>query len=155
MFTIFDVFALIGPCYGVFVGATKGYHYYGWWGGIAGAIVGFLIGLTAGRLPFLLAIIIVNFGGKSTAQLRQVFRDDQYYIYHLALAALMERGEDISQVKPVIIATLASPDEDKRRFGWAALQLGYTDLAAALERFNPQSPLASHLQQIEIWLQKS
>jgi len=152
MFTVFDFFELFGPLVGAFIGATRGFHYFGLAGGIGGAILGLVIGFIAGKLPFLLAWAILNIKGKSTAKLRRVFQDDQYYIYHLALASLMARGEDISAEKNIIVALLASDEADRRRFGWGSLQLGYPDLAAQLEGFDAEKPSAEHIERVKLLL---
>jgi len=148
MFTIFDLFQLLFPLIGLVYGFTTGQRYFGLLGGVGGALLGLAVGFVAGRLPFLIAWRSANFGGKSTDQLRQFFQNDQYFVFHLALAELLSRGEDVSSEKERIIDLLASDSLDRRRFGWASLQIAFPTLAEEILGFDPQSPSSLHVEQI-------
>jgi len=146
--TIFHVFELAGIGLGLYWGAHYGYAHFGMTGGIVGAILGVVAGLFVGRIPFLLAWRTLNIEKKSTEQLREIFKQDQYYIFHLALAALMARGEDVTPEKPRILDLLLSDASDRRRFGWGSLQVAFPELAAQLPEFDPEHPSQDHLDKI-------
>ncbi len=147
MFTIIDVLQLTLSLAGIVCGFMTGYGYFGVPGAVGGAVIGFVVGFVAGRLPLLLALTV--FQRKSTHELWQVFEKDEYYVFHLALADLMARGEDVSSQKPRILDLMASENGERRRFGWASLQIAFPELAAQLENYNPKSPSASHHELIQ------
>ncbi|HVF85807.1 MAG TPA: hypothetical protein VM821_07475, partial [Abditibacteriaceae bacterium] len=146
MFTIFDCFQLIGRILGIFCGFTMGQRHFGLVGGMAGAILGLIIGFYLGSLPFI--VCYTAFGTRSTKRLRQCFGKDQYYIFHLALANLMSRGEDVSCYKGQIVKLLASDNLDRKKFDWASVQVAYLDGAEQLTDFNPEAPTTTHAETI-------
>lgn len=135
--TIFHVLEFVGWIGGAVIGFHYGHHLFGTYGGVLGCIVGLVIGHVAGKLPFLIAWSCLNIKNKSTADLRKILDGDQYYIYHLALASLMARGEDITCYKDKLLALLGGPDEDKRRFALGSLKLAFPELAMQVRDFNP------------------
>lgn len=146
--TIFHVFELAGIGLGLYWGAYYGHAWYGIPGAIAGAVLGIVVGFFAGKIPFLIAWCSLGIERKSTEELREIFKQDQYYIFHLALAALMARGEDVTPEKPRILDLLLSDASDRRRFGWGSLQVAFPELAAQLPEFDPEHPSQDHLDKI-------
>jgi hypothetical protein len=61
----------------------------------------------------------------------------------------MARGEDVSAQKSRVLDFMASDELQRRRFGWASLQVAFPELAAQLGNYSPESPLASHCEQIQ------
>ena len=149
MFTAFDVFQLFFPLVGLVWGLSLGQKHFGWIGALVGAVLGLVLGTVAGRLPLLIALKWANFGGKSVAQLRQHFQNDEYYIFHLALTELLERGEDISAEKVAVLDLLATDDSDRRKFGWTCLQIAFPGLAEQIAGFDPEEPTNAHIEQIQ------
>ena len=91
MFTLFDLINLAAVGLGAGIGYEVGKPDHG----ILGAIAGAVIGVVAGRLPFVLALLLAgrSFRAQTTEQLRARIRGDEYYITHLLLGELLRRGE--------------------------------------------------------------
>lgn len=150
MFTVFDLFQLLFPFFGFVTGAVLGARHFGWFGGVAGAIVGFAIGIFAGRLPFLIAWKVTNFEGKSTKKLWQFIHEDQYFIFHIVFPLLMARGEDVTSEKSRILDLMLSDNGDRRRFGWASLQIVFPLIAKQFAEFDPENPSQEHLEELNV-----
>lgn len=141
MITIFDIFAFALCIAGVAPGAVLGGHYFGTAGAIIGGLIGGYLGLVIGRLPGIISKLWVlrQFDRKTSDELRQVIRSRQYYIYHLAFAQLMARGEDIQQERTYLFDLLSSDATDQRLFGWRTLQSAFPEIAAQIPDYDPNA----------------
>lgn len=137
---------------GLWFGAQIGAH-FGLVGGAVGAVLGAGIGVLVGRLPLVPAFLCLKIKFRNEARIRRAFENDEYYIFHLALAHLMAhlmaRGLDVSSEKARVLDLLLSDELDRRRFGWACLQLAFPDLSRpdlsrVLPDFDFQSPSPAH-----------
>ncbi len=93
--TIFHLFEIGGVVLGGILGYHFGNQWFGIFGGIILCVIGLPIGYIVGKIPFIIGWKLLNIKGKTTEELREIFKKDQYFIYHLALPHLMARGEDI------------------------------------------------------------
>lgn len=139
MFTAFDLIQLAAIPLGAGIGWELGDPDHR----ILGAIAGAAVGLLAGRLPFVIALFLAgrHFRAQSSGRLRARIRGDEYYISHLLLGELLRRGEDVSGELEPVLELLRSDDADRRRFGWACLQLAFPAEASKVGAFDPQEPV--------------
>ena len=135
--TLFDILQFIGWIGGALLGLTYGRELFGDVGAWAGGILGLVAGHFVGRAPFLLAWRSLAIEKKSTEELREIIAGDQYFIYHLALAALMARGENVDQHQQKLLEMLQCDDEDKRKFAWCSFQLAFPELAKLIPEYDP------------------
>lgn len=137
--TIFHVIAFTLCITGFIQGAAFGQRYFGTAGGIIGVLVGGYLGLLVGRLPGFLSTrwLLRRLDRQSSEELRQIIRNRQYYIYHLAFAHLMARGEDIQSERSYVLDLLSSDTADQRMFGWRTLQFACPEIAAQISDYDP------------------
>lgn len=129
MFTVFHLLQVVIPLFGLVLGFTIGGKHYRIAGALIGALLGMTIGFFAGRLPFLIVWKIANLEGKSTARLWRFIREDDYFVFHLVFPLLMSQGEDVTSEKDRILELLLSDNWERRRFGWASLQIVFPVIA--------------------------
>ena len=146
MFTVFDLLQFVVPLFGLMFGAIVGGKHYGIIGALIGALLGAVIGFFAGRLPFLIVWKLVGFEGKSTARLWRFIREDDYFVFHIVFPLLMSRGEDVTSEKGRILELLLADNWERRRFGWASLQIVFPEISQQIADFNPESPVPAHLE---------
>ena len=60
MLTLFDILPLFGACAGLVLGIVGGERLLGAPGAIGGAFIGCVIGVVAGRLPFVLILRMLS-----------------------------------------------------------------------------------------------
>lgn len=147
--TLFDVLQFAGWICGAILGAKFGHSYFGTTGGVVGGIVGLIIGHFVGRLPFVLAWAALGIKRKSPTELRQILDGEQYFIYHLALAGLMAKGEDIEMYRPKIINMLTSSESAQREFAWGCVCLAFPDIASQLKDYDPLTKTEISQQQVK------
>jgi len=124
MFTIFHLLELIGAVFGVVAGAAIGQRWLGWVGVILGAVAGFFVGRTIGRVPYAIAGEMLKRDLKrcDVATLRSRL-DREYYISHLIIAQLLIRGEPIESFREYVSELRRSDSADRRRFGEQLLRI--------------------------------
>ena len=139
MFTLFDLYELLGLALGLMLGLTIGWRCGGWVGCLAGVPVGLVVGGVCGRVPYVVARAVVfrSLRRKSAGQLRQMLRGPLWPAYHLFLAELLRRGEDIKPELDVVLPLLVSQDAVQRIHGWSILRRMYPDLAARVPDYKP------------------
>lgn len=135
--TLFDVLQFAGWIFGAMIGAKYGHIYFGNTGGVIGGVIGLVIGHFVGRLPFVLAWAALGIKRKSPTELRKILDGEQYFIYHLALAGLMAKGEDIEMYRPKMVNMLMSLNSDERKFAWGCVCLAFPDIASQLKGYDP------------------
>jgi hypothetical protein len=143
MFTLFDLFELLGAVLGCASGIFIGAAHHGWLGGLLGAPLGVIAGTLCGRLPFLAALLFARWHlrRQSPAELRQRLRGDVWPAYHLFLTELRRRGEDVTQELPLMLPLLTAEDPVKRIHGWAILRGMYPREAERIPDYNPGDPV--------------
>ncbi|MDR3159252.1 MAG: hypothetical protein LBU11_09670 [Zoogloeaceae bacterium] len=109
MFTIFDFFELVALVVGAILGMRYGISWFGIVGGIVGFFAGALAALAIGRLPLVIALLFMRRSLTKTSNetLRERLQT-QYYISHILLAHLMERGEDVTTEIPLFLDWMRS-----------------------------------------------
>lgn len=137
MITIFDILPIAGFIFGAIFFAQYGQQHFGVSGGAVGLLLGGAAGFAIGKATWFLTWRIANIEGKSDKELRGILDSDKYFIYHLALAVLMSRGENIDQYKKKLIALLSAQEHDRRLFGWRALGFAFPELARQCPDYNP------------------
>jgi hypothetical protein len=132
MFTLFDLLELIGLVAGGITGFLVGVRHFGIGGAIVGTALGAFAGFVVGRLPFVIGLAWVRWDLRcsSVASLRERARGE-YYVSHLILAELAIRGEPPESFKDIVLAQLASPQDDVRGFGLTNARVWFPDLASA------------------------
>ena len=135
--TLFDVLQFAGWIFGAILGAKYGQNWFGTTGGVIGGIVGLIIGHFVGRLPFILAWAALGIKRKSPSELRKILDGEQYFIYHLALAGLMAKDEDIEMYRPKMVNMLMASNSDERKFAWGCVCLAFPDIASQLKDYDP------------------
>jgi hypothetical protein len=129
MFTIFDLFVLVGGLAGFVVGAVVGWLHFGLIGAAAGCVAGALLGLIAGRVPWLLVWWLLRYRlSSSTSEALRERLTKQYYISHLIIGELVSRGEPVESFRQFVLDQLRSEDADVRRFGEANSSLWFPGL---------------------------
>ena len=58
----------------------------------------------------------------------------------------MSRGEDVTSEKDRILELLLSDNWERRRFGWAPLQIVFPVIAGQIAEFDSESPDSAHLE---------
>lgn len=145
MLTLFDALQWGTASFGAWLGALWGNAHFGVIGGVLGAVLGAVLGVFVGRLPLVFAMLALQFRFRSEARLRRVFENDEYYIYHLALAHLMARGLDVTRKKNRVLDLLLSKELDRRRFGWLCLQIAFPEIAREIADFDVKAPSPAQL----------
>ncbi|HUT61272.1 MAG TPA: hypothetical protein VNA25_25770 [Phycisphaerae bacterium] len=139
MFTLFDLFQLLGLIIGAATGAIYGAHWYGWIGCLVGVPLGLALGFVCGRIPFVAALFWLrsDLTSMSTEHIRSKFQGGPYPAYHLFLRELLRRGESIHEEIPVVLSLLGSASKDQRHHGWYILRSFFSELAAAIPDYDP------------------
>ena len=129
MFTLFDLFELLGPLAGATIGAIAGLR-FGVQLAVIGAVLGFVVGRIVGRLPTIMMLKSLHrsLSKMSPEHLRADLRAPRCLIPNIILLELSSRGENIMQDLPVVLDLLESPDTSRRGFGWAAITSAYPEL---------------------------
>jgi hypothetical protein len=137
---------IVGALAGVAIGGL-----FGTAGSIYGGIFGFLVGLTAARLPLLLVFRSIRQGlaRQSTDDLRRLLGQEDCLVPDLALRELAARGEDIRSEREVVLQLLESDRPARRRCGWAALKSAFPDLAAQAKGYRPYASTEKSRQRIK------
>lgn len=148
MFTLFDLFELIGMLGGLALGIAFGASRYGVIGGVLGGIVGFFAGWWCGRIPYLL--------GRLTAAIKpiQYWRDclerREWAAYKIAIVELSRRGEDINRYRQVFVESLISENPLEREIGCTVLRAFYPDTASRIPDYDPSEPVDTCRKEAEI-----
>jgi hypothetical protein len=101
-----------------------GRRWFGWVGIVLISLAGLLVGLFAGRIPYLIAVhtLLRNLQRCDATTLR-LRLDKEYYISHLIIAELLMRGEPIESFRDYISGLVRSDSPDRRRFGLEVLRI--------------------------------
>ncbi|NBC41207.1 hypothetical protein GTZ93_15360 [Corallococcus exiguus] len=155
MFTVFDLFRLLSVLAGAGVGAFVGHGLLGWMGAAGGVLVGWVVGYGVGGLPFFFVARFLNndLRRADPASLSQRL-EAEYFISHLILAELAQRGEDLAKYEEPILQLLRSESGDRRRHGWASLRFFYPARAEALADYKYEAPAEECRKQVEEALAK-
>lgn len=152
--TIFDMLFLMAVLSGGMIGARSGFAWFGYPGGVAGAVfgvtLGFLVGLAFRRLLNL--CMERHIRRKSTSALRAELIDDDTpgtYASSLIIAVLLERGEPVQTFRSYILRQLRSEYSTWRKAGLYNLALCYPDLSAKLGSFDPFNPTTEELERLK------
>ncbi len=139
LFTIFELFELIGPALGTAVGCIGGHYIFGPVGLVVGGILGLLLGIFLGKVPGNRSIVAIHreFMGKSDDDLRADLHHPECKYPNFTLLELNYRGADISSELPVVLDMLESPDLKRRRAGVAAITSAFPDMADKVPDYRP------------------
>jgi len=124
MFTIFNLFELIGAFAGLAGGVALGHRWLGWVGVVFGGAFGFFAGRILGRVPYAISSEVLkrDLLRCDVATLRARL-DRDYYIAHLIIAHLVVRGEPIESFRSYVSELLGSDCPERRRFGEQILRI--------------------------------
>jgi len=139
-FTIFDSLYFAGIIVGAFAGYKYGFVRFEVIGAIGGLLVGGTLGYAVVRLLYILLARRLKYGleKESSRQLRdRLYNKDQYFIAHLILFHLLNRGEDIRGELSFVIGLINSESSDRRRFGWGTLKFAYPEIADQIAEYQP------------------
>jgi hypothetical protein len=139
MVTLFDLLQLLGLALGMVLGALAGGRSYGWPGLLLGGLGGGVAGMVVSRVPHFIAsgIIYWHIHRQPTAALRRHLRGPVWSAYHLYLAELRGRGEDLRPELDVVVSLLVAVEYEKRFHGWHILRGLYPEQAARLPDYDP------------------
>ncbi len=137
MFSLFDLFQVIGPILGLIIGGAVGAE-YGVPLGIAGALCGGYLGLHLGRLPTNLMVrsVRMDFAQFSVSDL-EVKLDGACWTPNLILMELKARGEDVTKYLPFVLSLMQDDEFFRRTRGYAALLSAFPNEASKLVDYNP------------------
>jgi len=140
MITIFHFIAFCVVIIGLAVGGIIGEKFYAEFGGLVGAVLGAYLGLIIGRLPGLFSKrgLIKKIQCKTTDELREILHGDQFYLFHLVIAALAVRGEDIQNERQHVLKLLISDDYASRVYGWRVLRDFFPEVAKRIAEYKPK-----------------
>lgn len=131
MFTLFDVFLLVGLIGGIACGISLGAKWMGLPGAIGVGILGGVLGAFLGQLPkFMTLRLLVRWLRRMSSQeLKAFLRSPDCLTHNVVLLELLSRGESIAPELPVVLELLTSDRPDRRGCGWAALASAYPEVA--------------------------
>lgn len=140
MITIFHFIAFCGTVIGAAVGGIIGGEFGGTLSRIVGAVLGAYIGLIIGRLPgyFSKRVLARKIQCKTTDELLTILRGNQFYLFHLVIAALAVRGEDIQKERDYVLKLLISDNYAARLCGWQTLQYFFPEVAKRFVDYHPK-----------------
>jgi hypothetical protein len=143
MTTIFHFIAFFGVVIGFAVGGIIGGKLYGMFGGLGGAVLGAYIGLVAGRLPgfFSKRALVKKIRHKTTDQLRAILHGNEFYLFHLVIAELAVRGEDIQKERGCVVQLLVSDNYAARVCGWQTLRCFFPEVAKRIAEYQPKDSI--------------
>jgi hypothetical protein len=143
MITIFHVIAFCGAIVGFAAGGVIGGRFYGTIGGLGGAILGAYLGLILGRLPgfFGERSLLKKIQRKSTEELQTILHGNEFYLFHLVIAALAVRGEDIQKERDCVLRLLTSDNYTARVCGWRTLQFFFPEVAKQIKEYHPKDSI--------------
>jgi hypothetical protein len=139
LFTIFELFVLIGRVFGIAVGCLIGYLVFDIFGLVGGGILGLLIGGYLGKLPGNRSIVAahLSFKDKTNEDLRAELHQPDCELPNYILLELNYRGADIISEFPIVLDLLEDPDPGKRRKGVAAITSVFPELANQVPGYRP------------------
>jgi hypothetical protein len=116
--TLFDILQYTGLLVGALIGYAFGHGTAGNLGAVVGVIAGITVGWVVGRLPFTVTLrsLLRSLRSAISPTLRSRL-DREYFISHLIIAELVNRGEPVESFRPVVVAQLNSKSPDVQRFG--------------------------------------
>ena len=143
MITVFHIISFISAVVGLMLGILLGARVNGWSGSAMGAVVGAFFGLLIGRLPgiFSQRALVRSIRRKTTTELQEILQGKEYYIFHLAIAELAVRGEDIQKQRKHVLNLLTSEPHAARVCGWRTLRYFYPEAATQIEAYRPNDPV--------------
>lgn len=141
---LFDVLAIFGFFFGIYLGAALGHRFFGHLGAIIGFIVGGPLGFILGFLPghFAREHMFRKIQKSSSEELKAELQHSHWNFWQtMALLQLEARGEDVQPYLPRVLALLESDVPVTRLFGRDALMLVFTPLGRQLHNlgFNPRA----------------
>ena len=118
MITLFTILQCTGLLVGALVGYRVGHGTAGNLGAIVGVIAGIAVGWVVGRLPFTITFrsLLRSLRSASSPALRSRL-GREYFISHLIIAELVNRGEPVESFRPLVVEQLNSKSPDVQRFG--------------------------------------
>ena len=140
MITIFQIITLVTTVIGLANGMVFGAKLYGWLGGLIGGLFGAYLGLILGRLPgfFSKRALVNKIRRKNTDQLLTILHGNQFHLFHLVIAELAVRGEDIQKERSCVVKLLVSDNYAARVCGWRTVQYFFPDVAKQIEKYQPK-----------------
>jgi hypothetical protein len=137
MFTLFDLFQVLGPIFGFIIGGAFGAE-YGVPLGIAGALCGGYLALHLGRLPTKLMVRSArkDFAPFLVSDLEAKL-DGGCWAPNLILMELKARGEDVTKHLPFVLSLLQDEEFFRRTRGYAASLSAFPNDARELADYNP------------------
>ena len=144
--TIFHILQFVIGLLGTFIGVALGKFAFGtgsaWL--MAGAVIGFLVGMMAGQIPivWIRKSLLRRLMTKSTDELRACLRNEKSGFHPgMVLLVLSCRGEDIQQELACVADMLISESPVRRRRAWETLKQAFPDEAKKLPAYSPSEPV--------------
>jgi len=82
--------------------------------------------------------LLNNIQCKTTEELRTILLGDQFQFFHLAIATLAARGEDIQKERDCVLKLLTSDNFAARVCGWRILLLFFPEVAKQIADYQPK-----------------
>jgi hypothetical protein len=151
MLTVFHLIQFIVALFCLIEGIQIGNSYFGWSGIFGGALLGGLVGLYLGRIPYWVSLFFFKrtLNRADTQTLKERLKKE-YFVSHLIISELSRRGESVEQFRNYIIAQLQSANSNERRFGWFNLKLWFPELATDLAPFDAEKPTQEHVKTLNL-----
>jgi hypothetical protein len=139
--TIFHILSLFFIFLGLGLGQMVGLHFLGGAGGVAGAIVGVILGYAISLIPEHIAhrSMFKQLETSSNEELWKIVNMSSWNFYQtVALLQLAARGQAVRSRLPRVVDMLESDQRLTRIYGWDALRLVFTELVAQVPGYNPR-----------------
>ncbi|GEM_PF-2389652 len=139
MFTVFHLIALLSAITGATIGATCGWHWFGWAGVIVGVIAGFVTGTIIGNCVLVGATTLFSrkLVRMTAEELRSYLHSEDCLTPNLVLLELNRRGEDIMSELPFLYSRLTSDNSSHRAHALAAMNTVFPELADRIPEYSP------------------
>lgn len=143
-YTVFGLFAFVAAVGGALACGNAGMDYAGFWGGVLGFGMGIFLGYVAGQAPYYVTGMWVRRGVRklTTEEIRNRVCVKKYHpIIHLMVAELVYRQQCTTDILHCILGLMVSESLSCRKFGWAALVVGFPEVASRLDGYHPEAAL--------------
>jgi hypothetical protein len=144
MFTLFNLIQLLAIIAGSALLGVIGWNKFGMAGCVVGVLLGFTLGAVVGQLPLIVILKWMSrrFLRMTNEQLVAELRSSACVTPNIVLLELNRRGYDIQHELPFVLSLLASDEMHRRAAGWAALTSAFPEIVDRISDYNPTASTA-------------